>query len=849
MTRPVGSTTDLGAARAEGREYFRVIADALPQLVWSAEPDGTIDFFNERWIAYTGLSVEGMRVEGVKGVVHPDELQLTWDRWRRALDTGEPYEIEYRLRSVADGEYRWFLARAFPVRDDDGTITSWVGSATDIDEQKRTRDSLAVVLEAVDAFAGALDEREIMSKLAELSVRQFADWCCVLEHHAGDTFETVAVAHRHATRLDDVERFRAAHPTRKRPAAVIAALKSGPSLVPVVTDEMIVAGAADDAHLAIMRSLDMRSVMVLPLKGPDGELYGAVTMVSAELRRKFNSTDLAVAERVVSRASAALHRAREARAERELSARLRFVNKASASIFESLDVDQTFDRLLEHIVSDIADFAVIVMLEQGALRCVAAAHRDAPRAQRAWGVKGQRWLDAEEEQSLIDRLAEHQPFLASGEELASFTPLGPGYLGTGLAAFDLRSAIVAPLYARDVTYGALLAYSSAGSPPFGRRDEPLFVEVAHRMSLVIEMSRSLDRERRIAATMQQAALPAVLPHLPGMRFQSVYSPASDEGAVGGDWYDALALEDGSIMVSVGDVEGRGVHAAAIMGKMRHVIGTLPLYERDPAKILDAVDWIVRHRHANALVTAFVGIIAPDRRTIRYANAGHPYPILRKGCELIELRARGLPVGMRTMAPAEDSVTLDIEGADLLLLFTDGLIEWGHDWRAGEERLREILSSDALLHAGSPAQLVHDYCVRAGTPDDVAILAVSFVDKESWTFEADDARAAHDARAAFVRYLQTRLSDAAVVASAEMVFGELVANVARHAPGPISVEVEWQGENAVVHVIDRGPPFELVSSLPDSPLSENGRGLYIVSRAGRMSVERLNGFGNHVTVTL
>ena len=110
----------LRASLVEGRDYFVAVANAMPHFIWLADPDGTISFFNDRWIRYTGLTVDDMRRQGTKGIVHPADLDLTWQRWSEALQTGSAYEIEYRLRNAEDGSYRWFLARALPVRDETG---------------------------------------------------------------------------------------------------------------------------------------------------------------------------------------------------------------------------------------------------------------------------------------------------------------------------------------------------------------------------------------------------------------------------------------------------------------------------------------------------------------------------------------------------------------------------------------------------------------------------------------------------------------------------------------------------------------------------------------------------------
>lgn len=113
---------------------FRVLTDAMPQMVWSTLPDGYHDFYNAQWYAFTGMPEGSTDGEGWNGMFHPDDQDRAWERWRESLATGEPYEIEYRLRRH-DGMYRWTLGRAMPVIVD-GRIVRWIGTCTDIHETK-----------------------------------------------------------------------------------------------------------------------------------------------------------------------------------------------------------------------------------------------------------------------------------------------------------------------------------------------------------------------------------------------------------------------------------------------------------------------------------------------------------------------------------------------------------------------------------------------------------------------------------------------------------------------------------------------------------------------------------------
>ncbi|MEP6494139.1 MAG: PAS domain S-box protein [bacterium] len=122
---------------------YRQLAEAIPQLVWTATPDGALDYYNKRWFDYTGLTLDETRGWGWGPVVHPDDLQRCVERWTLACASGEPYDVEYRFKRASDGSYRWHLGRAMPVRDADGAIIKWFGTCTDIDDQKRAVEALA----------------------------------------------------------------------------------------------------------------------------------------------------------------------------------------------------------------------------------------------------------------------------------------------------------------------------------------------------------------------------------------------------------------------------------------------------------------------------------------------------------------------------------------------------------------------------------------------------------------------------------------------------------------------------------------------------------------------------------
>src|SRR5213594_2685026 len=163
-------------ALRRGEDYLRLTIDTIPVLAWCARPDGSTEFLNQRWLDYTGLTIEQARGWGWKVAIHPDDLPQLLDVWQGLLVSGKSGELEARLRR-ADGVYRWFLFRVEPLRDSQGTIVKWYGTNTDIDDRKRAEALLAAenqILEMVATgrpLAGILDGLcRLVDKLCDKSL-------------------------------------------------------------------------------------------------------------------------------------------------------------------------------------------------------------------------------------------------------------------------------------------------------------------------------------------------------------------------------------------------------------------------------------------------------------------------------------------------------------------------------------------------------------------------------------------------------------------------------------------------------------------------------------------------------
>jgi PAS domain S-box-containing protein len=160
----IGSCIDITERKAAEQEAeitqqrYRLLIEAIPQIVWTSTADGSVEFFNQRWYDYSRLSVAQSLDMGWQIMVHPDDVQHCLERWTAAVHNGDSYEVEYRLRRGSDNSYRWHLGRALPLRDRSGAIIKWFGTCTDIDDRKRAEEALRESKEQLSTITRATND-------------------------------------------------------------------------------------------------------------------------------------------------------------------------------------------------------------------------------------------------------------------------------------------------------------------------------------------------------------------------------------------------------------------------------------------------------------------------------------------------------------------------------------------------------------------------------------------------------------------------------------------------------------------------------------------------------------------
>lgn len=417
-----------------------------------------------------------------------------------------------------------------------------------------------------------------------------------------------------------------------------------------------------------------------------------------------------------------------------------------------------------------------------------------------------------------------------------------------------------------VAYNAEELLRGNDPSPLGGDDEIGRLDHYYR-DTTIRLRRTLDekqdavtayrRERRVASTLQRALLPQSLPRVNGLHVHTAYVSAESEAAVGGDWYDLFEIDDGIVGMSVGDVAGHGIAAATLMAAVRQSVRSAARASEDPAIVLDHVNRVLCSDEEAALVSAIFATFDVRRGHLRYAIAGHPPPLLISA----SLDARILPgrggmlLGIDRAARFE-SHEETLEPGSSLIFYSDGLIEHERTPIEGIEQLMLAAVAEARSPGSNPADGLQSRVLNGRRPhDDSAVMYLVYSHalpdearwRREWSFDARDEDAATRVKRAMFWHLADHIEPGDSV-NLEVVYGELIANVARHTPGPAGVEIERHGSDIVLRVADQGQPFDATVPAEVDFFSESGRGMLLVaSLAKTFSVSRHDS-GNCVSVS-
>jgi PAS domain S-box-containing protein len=378
--------------------------------------------------------------------------------------------------------------------------------------------------------------------------------------------------------------------------------------------------------------------------------------------------------------------------------RLQILSAASARLAGTLDVAELLRILGDVVLNGFGEGLLIALEDNGAFEIVLAVHQDDRHAEELRGLMGT--------ELVVDRFGTRTGVLS---ELVA-APEG----------LEQTPAMALPLISRGRTLGAAVVIGAVESA----LDRRVLVELAARAGVALDNAELFGSERRLALTLQRSLLPTALPPLPGIELAARYLPGVGGQDVGGDFYVGHALDDGRLLLMIGDVMGHGPQAAARMGQLRAVL-TAYAYDGDPP------DRVLAHvsNRATALLdlpmaTAMAGIYDPTARRLTFALAGHLPPLLASpgARPAFAAAAPGPPLGAGVSG--YERHVLDLPPEATLVFYTDGLIEdRSRSIDVGLECLRDALDGVSLAPDAVCDHVLGTLGRAQGGEDDIAILVM------------------------------------------------------------------------------------------------------------------------------
>jgi PAS domain S-box-containing protein len=602
-----------------------------------------------------------------------------------------------------------------------------------------------------------------------------------------------------------------------------------------------VIGADLEGPLPSARADRSLVVSYFRLEGADGAVLGAASIVSD------------VSDR---------HRTR--RALERANARLELLGRAARVLNASLDLEETLNGLGRLVVPEIADHCVVDLVESDddpdaadavVLRRYAVVHSPGVVVPAPSAPGDDPWAPVGSDVRYPAGHPVHEAFVRREAALLHIDPstfdfdaVAPTAASASTAReLRMRSALGVPLQARGRVVGVLSLIQSVSGRGQGEEELLLARRLADRAAVAIDNARLHHRERERGLTLQRSLLPERLPTVPGLLSAARYLPArSGGGEVGGDWYDVVRLPGGRVAIVVGDVMGRGLPAAALMGQVRAALRAYAVQDQAPAEVLTSADELVRGLADDVIVTCVYAVLDPRDGSLAVANAGHVPPLLLgsgPGDEPATLEATGPPLGAGGREDYGELTTVVGPGRTLVL-YTDGLIET-RDTDLGVGLLRlttRLAAGPADLHA-----LAADVTRGPDRDDDVALLLVR---TDATTRPATvrleiggDMREAGRARAVALDTLQAWGEPAPVADVAELVVSELVTNALRYGAGQVVMQLSRHDDGLVVEVYDDGvgTPRRRRAAADE----ESGRGLLLVGAVAAAWGVRTRGGGKVV----
>lgn len=697
-------------------------------------------------------------------------------------------------------------------------------------ERERSQEALVASLRRAsyvasfsEALSRSLSTQDVLNAVSDLAVPSLAAVCIV------DVLEYGTLVRRSLRASDALKALETATQTLASPLdAAEGSAKVLRSAAPAAYAKSWLQTLArwDRDVAAALRLAPLESAIIVPMLF-DAAPIGTVTLLFLE---PFDAYTQDVANELGRRAAAALTNARTFEAERsakraseDARRRLDVLSKISELFSRSLEWRETVREMIRIVVPAIADYAAMSLAEDGQMYLVASSGETVSNARsaltaRATPQRSEYYPDL----NLMRRYNDAERTLHALQDASD------------------GSFVRVPIIAPAGTALGELAVSTNGDRRLSRDDLGLAEDIGRRVGMYIETAQAFERERNIARGLQKSLLPADIPLLPGVQFAARCIAGVSGVGVGGDWYDIIPLRDGYVAFAVGDVAGRGVLAAAVMGQLRSSLRAYVLEGLGPAEALVRLNAFMLSQEHMEFATVVLGVLHTASGSVRLSSAGHLPPLFidaAVGARTLQLHP-ALPVGIVT-DPQFSEESMILKKGQTLAFFTDGLVEsHSRDVEYGTGELVRILAQPA-----SPDDLLTRALelVPAEPTDDVTFLALRYLGIGAQVTDGAvpgvllTLPAVPQSAGRVREHLQDFCERVGLHGSRrfdlQLAVGEAVANAVEHAydgahDAVFSVHARAEDEKVLVDVLDQGRWREGVRT-PRGQLSERGRGVSLM----------------------
>jgi PAS domain S-box-containing protein len=789
---------------------------------------GRVIGLNQRYADLTGVPLErhvGHRLASVAPRIAVPVMAAARTVLNGAT-TVDGVEITTKAPDPDGGERFWLLSH-FPVRDAGGAISGVGSLAVDITEQRRRERAARLAARVGDLVHR--DDDAVLQLAAEATVAEFADLCLICVPPVGGVPRRSAVAYadpRVQQALADADERWPIDVDRLRDALG----DRDYLLVPEVSDAQrhaLLSG--DPAEAALVELAGVRSALLAPLRVGPRDLGVVVFAHSDASGRSFREPDAGLACDLAARMAQLVERRALAREADRAVARLGLLAAISELLTVDLDSQARLDAIVDVVVPIFADTCSVYVPVDGGIEMGAFASIE-PLAQAEYhALEGPIRHELGESVPQAEVMRTGESMLVSDFDVRETEQWDS--VGARLrAAAGSGSFILVPLPGLGGPIGVIGFALRGHDRRFEESDLPLAEEIARRVSPAVENAWRFEREAATAEQLQRVLLPERLAHPDSVELAARYLPSSVDIRVGGDWYDAVELPAGELLVAIGDVVGHGGAAATWMGKLRSVVQFCGLDGRGPASTLQHVNEYCQLLPGSDMTTVMIAVYDPVTSRLRFASAGHPPAMVRAADGEVRTvwEGRGPPLGALDH-PQFDEAEIELGAGDLLVLYTDGLIERrGESLDRGLERLGAALGPATGAVEESADHLLAELLGGSAAADDVALLLMRLRDTSTdltLRLRADPRELVRLRRATRAWLRRSGCGDDRV-GEVLVAVNELAANAIEHAYGPAEAWFEVAGR------IDDGVATFEVRDFgrwrASRPGTHRGRGLRLVA---------------------